>query len=102
MDALIFSSEATAGTSGGQYLSEVTLASGSNAISSPATPAPGDILAMFLTQPSGGGGTLSWASIFKNVTADDNDSRANKVNSYLFVGRSDGNWWLTSMILGRP
>lgn len=101
MNALALSAEPSSGTSGAQYLSAISLAAGSNNINSPAAPNDGDILAILLTTPGSGVASISWAAAFKLVTDNDFDSRSGKTNAYIFVG-CGGNWYLVSMILGRP
>jgi len=101
MDAITFSSEVTTGTSGAQYLLEVNLVAGSNAITPPASPNPGDLLGVRLITPASGLATITWASSFLEVTVNDISASASLSNNYLFLGGSDGNWHLVSMILGR-
>jgi hypothetical protein len=84
-----------------EHLLEITLSAGTTAINF-AAGNPGDGLAVFLTQPGGGGGKITWNAIFKLVGSNDNDTRASKVSAYYFKSRTDGSWWLVSMVLGRP
>lgn len=45
------------------------------------------------------GGVITWDGVFQGVTSDDLNNTVGAVNIYRFVGRSDGNWWCTSVRL---
>lgn len=68
-----------------------------------ASPAVGAFLVVVLTIDATGGGQIIWKAPpagFKGVGPDDIDNRPSLINTYLFTGRADGNWWRLSMALG--
>jgi len=69
-------------------------------ITPPILPGLGQLLSVFLTNDATGGGQIAWGAGIKGVTANDIDPTPLVINSYLFIGRSDGNAWCISKLLG--
>jgi hypothetical protein len=91
---------ATATTSaGGVTVQEVTLSTPTTTISPSVAASTGSVLFLVVTQDSTGGRLVTWGAALKNITPDDLNSQPSYVNYYLFIGRSDGNWYLASMMI---
>lgn len=61
------------------------------------------ILIIVLTCDATGGGLITWDNVnltLKNTSANDIINGANQLDFYVFVGRSDGNWWRILSMLG--
>ena len=78
----------------------VTLTTGANTITAtPSSPSTGDILLLRLTEPAGGGATITWSG-FTGVTSADHDNTPSAKNRYVFMW--DGSAWdLWAMTLGK-
>lgn len=91
------------GGSGSTSIQEVTLTTSTTNIMPTVVPTVGALLTVVITEDGTGNRQITWQPApggFKGVTVDDIDTRASKINIYLFVGRSDGNWWLIASNLG--
>ena len=78
---------------------ETTLVTGTNNITCPFTPVPGDMVAVRLINP--GGALIIWDAIFANVGPDDMSPFPNKTSTYVFICFSDGKLYCCGMLLGR-
>jgi len=85
------------------YIQEETLTADTTITSSIPSPAAGDLLTIFITEDSTGFWKISFSGTpsFNLVKDSDIDIRPGKVSVLQFVCRTDGNWWLTSILLGR-
>lgn len=87
----------SAGGGGVTATIDLTLTANTN-ITSPTSPAPGDVLAVFITQNSTGGWTVTWDTIFRYPPTG-LGTVASTISSMLFVARTDPadsvvRWWL--------
>jgi hypothetical protein len=53
-----------------------------------------------LTCDGTAGDQITWDATMKNTNPNDIGNGANQLNFYLFLGRSDGNWWKIATQLG--
>jgi hypothetical protein len=82
-------------------LQEVTLIAGSNNITCPFSPVPGDFLMLKIHTASTGLSLVTWDVIYANVTPNDIDPTPAKTNVYTFGCMSDGKLYCGGMVLGR-
>lgn len=78
----------------------VTLTAPTTAITPSTAATDGALLILRITTDATGGRQITWDTTFKGVTPNDHDSRANAIDSYLFYGHTDGNWWILAKELG--
>jgi hypothetical protein len=89
------------GGSGSLTLQEIALSHSSTTnIVASISPTVAALLLIVLTCDGTDGDQITWDSHLKNTSVNDIGNAANQKNFYLFVGRSDGNWWKFATQLG--
>lgn len=84
----------------GATIQEIILTTGTTNIVPSIAAETGATWVLVITIDGTNGRQITLDATIKGMTVDEIDNRANKVNIYTFIGRSDGNWWNTAMRLG--